>query len=62
MARKLVFALSLFAAAAVVTGCKDDKPTPMNIDTKSMYQQNQQNQQKYKQSAGTAGATTQTTP
>jgi hypothetical protein len=57
MARKLVLVLSLVAAVAVITGCKDDKPTSMNIDTKNMYQQNQ----KYKQSAGTAGGTATTT-
>lgn len=57
MARKLLSALTLVAAIAVVVGCKEDKPTPMNFDAKKAYEESQQQYQKDK-GVGTGGAAT----
>ena len=53
MARKLLSALTLIAAIAVVVGCKEDKPTPMNFDAKKAYEESQQKYQKGNVGTGT---------
>lgn len=60
MARKLLSALTLVAALAVVIGCKEDKPTPMNFDAKKAYEESQQKYSREKVGAGTSGATSPT--
>jgi hypothetical protein len=58
MARKLVFALSLVAAIAVVVGCKEEPKTSVNFDPKAGgYKGSEQ----YKQNVGTGTTATTTT-
>jgi hypothetical protein len=54
MARKLVLALVIAVAAGAAGGCKDDRPTPMNIDAKGMYS----NQSQYKGAVSASATTT----